>query len=101
LPPRDTAPRGVGFWNGTLVLRHSQMIHRRLKALREADMPNQSGCLLSAQSGHSDALNQCALSGVKQTSVERYKISAYDPKRHSVLRIVATQNDGLSSFRQM
>ena len=40
LPPRDTAPRGVEFWNGTLVLRHSQMIYRRIKALREADMPN-------------------------------------------------------------
>jgi len=38
------------------------------------------GCLLSAQSGHPDALNQCPLSGAKRTFGGLVAMSAYDPK---------------------
>jgi hypothetical protein len=34
-----------------------------------------------AQSRHPDALNQCPLSGVKQTLIEYAAMSAFDPKR--------------------
>src|SRR5215471_2770136 len=37
-------------------------------------------CLLSAQSGHPDALNQCPLSGAKRTFGGLVAMSAYDPK---------------------
>src|SRR5262249_10601807 len=38
-------------------------------------------CLLLAQSGHSDTLNQCPLSEVKRTLVGGAGMSAFDPKR--------------------
>src|SRR6516162_10064604 len=37
------------------------------------------GCLLSAQSGHPDALNQCPLSGAKRKFGGLVAMSAYDP----------------------
>src|SRR5262249_940651 len=40
-----------------------------------------SGCLLLAQSGRPDALNQCPLLGVKRTLRRRTPMSAFDPKR--------------------
>jgi hypothetical protein len=38
-------------------------------------------CLLLAQSGHPETLNQCPLLGVKRTSPKRPAMSAFDPKR--------------------
>src|SRR5215468_813439 len=38
-------------------------------------------CLLLAQSGHGDHVQQCPLSGVKRTSGEAASMSANDPKR--------------------
>ena len=38
-------------------------------------------CLLLAQSGHHDPLNQCPLLGVKRTSIVGLAMSAFDPKR--------------------
>src|SRR5215831_1450207 len=40
-------------------------------------------CLLLAQSGHPDALNQCPLSGAKRTSTDRYEMSTSDPMQTS------------------
>src|SRR6516165_4914675 len=40
-------------------------------------------CLLLAQSGHLDTLNQCPLSGVKRTLLGHCGMSAFDPKRTS------------------
>src|SRR5262249_50732928 len=38
-------------------------------------------CLLLAQSGHPDTLNQCPLLGVNRTLRGRTPMSAFDPKR--------------------
>src|SRR6516225_9820253 len=38
-------------------------------------------CLLLAQSGHPDTLNQCPLLGVKRTLTGRAPMSAFDPNR--------------------
>src|SRR5262249_58890797 len=43
----------------------------------------QPECLLLAQSGHLDTLNQCPLSGVKRTLLGHCGMSAFDPKRTS------------------
>jgi hypothetical protein len=44
-------------------------------------------CLLLAQSGHLDTLNQCPLLGVKRTSQFAGVMSASDPKRIFMHRI--------------
>ena len=46
-----------------------------------------SQCLLLAQSGHSRALHQCPLSGVKRTSKFESVTSAFDPMRTSITAI--------------
>jgi hypothetical protein len=63
--------------------------HLRLKPKDGSDPVRASGVrgvrLLLALSGHSTVGLQCPLLGVKQTSHLRTRMSAFDPKRTSVL----------------
>jgi len=53
---------------------------RRRCSLLPTRWSNEAGeCLLLAQSGHPDVLNQCPLLGVKRTSLRHSVMSAFDP----------------------
>jgi hypothetical protein len=64
---------------------------------QESSMLNQPSCPLLALSGHSFLHRGCLLSAVKRTCVGALQMSAYDPKRTSVVPLTGPSHHRVAS----
>jgi len=85
-------PGAAGFkWrSGVCALRPAAALCRRSDRMKPGECP------LLAQSGHGNRAQRCLLLGVKRTSTRRCEMSAYDPKRRSVLTLACDLGNSLN-----